>query len=343
MLSKGINLTYTAAMDAATEITDLYPALKPYQTGMLDVGGGHSLYWEQSGNPEGQPVIFLHGGPGAGCSPGHRRFFDSLHYRIILFDQRGCGNSTPYACVENNTTRHLVEDIEALRRHLQVERWLVFGGSWGSTLALTYGIHHPERCLGFVLRGIFLATAREDEWFIHGMATIFPETHREFVEFLPAEEQGELVRSYYLRLIDPDPKIHLPAAVSWSRYETVCSTLLPGTIARLPPPSREIIPIDARGALAIARLEAHYFYNSMFLEEDFIIDNLDKLNGLPAAIIQGRYDIICPPVNADRLALNWPQREDNLTIQIVNDAGHSAMEPGTMRALVRATDRFRAL
>ncbi len=308
---------------------------------MLEVGDGHALYWEQSGNPEGKPVVFLHGGPGAGSSPGHRRFFDPLFYNITIFDQRGSSRSTPYACIENNTTQHLITDIEALRRHLDIKNWLVFGGSWGSTLALCYGIYHPERCLGFVLRGIFLGSAAEHDWFIHGMATVFPEAHRDFKNFLPSEERENLIDAYYKRLTDPDPRVHLPAAVSWSRYETVCSTLLPGTVARIPPPRLDIVPSDGNSALAISRLEAHYFINSMFLEDDFIVENLYKLSGIPTVIVQGRYDIICPPVNADRLARNWPERDKNLTTMIIKDAGHSAMEPGTWRALVHATDQFR--
>ncbi|MBL6933379.1 MAG: prolyl aminopeptidase [Rhodospirillales bacterium] len=329
-------------MDATLENTDLYPALKPYQTGMLDVGDGHTLYWEQSGNPDGQPVVFLHGGPGAGSSPAHRRFFDPLHYRIIVFDQRGCARSTPYASIENNTTDHLIQDIETLRKHLDVDRWLVFGGSWGSTLALVYGIHHPQRCQGFVLRGIFLGTAAEHEWFIHGMATVFPEAHRDFRNFLPIEEQNELIDSYFKRLCDPRPEIHLPAAASWSRYETVCSTMLPGTLVRTPPPRRDIVPPDGASMLGISRLEAHYFKQSMFLEEGFILDNLENLSGLSAIIVQGRYDIVCPPISADKLARKWPQAESRMTVKMINDAGHSAMEPGTRRALVQATDHFRA-
>ena len=325
-------------MDAVQENTDLYPPLEPCQQGMLDVGDGHCLYWEQSGNPLGQAVIFLHGGPGAGSGPSHRRFFDPRFYRIVLFDQRGCGKSTPYASIENNTTGHLIADIEALRRHLGIERWLVFGGSWGSTLALAYGIHHPGRCLGFVLRGIFLGSIGELDWFMHGMARVFPEAHRHFRTFLPEAEQGQLLESYYQRLCSPDPAIHLPAASSWSRYETVCSTLLEGPAGRMPPPQRDLVPADGHGALAIARLEIHYFRNDMFLGQDFILNNLHKLAGLPAVIVQGRYDIICPPVSADRLANRWPDKARHLTVMMIKDAGHSAMEPGTRRALVRATD-----
>lgn len=325
-------------MDAAQELTDLYPALKPHRKGMLPVGGGHALYWEQSGNPQGTPVVFLHGGPGAGTGPAHRRFFDPAHYRIILFDQRGCGKSTPYAGIENNTTAHLIADLEALRRHLAIERWLVFGGSWGSTLALAYAIHHPERCLGFVLRGIFLGSAAELDWFLHGMARIFPEAHRGFREFLPADEQDDLLESYYRRLSHREANIHLPAAAAWSRYETVCSTLLEGPAARLPAPKRDVMPVDGRNLLAISLLEAHYFRHHMFLQEGFILDNLARLDGLPAVVVQGRYDIICPPCTADALTRRWPGGEKAVTTLMVNDAGHSAMEPGTRRALVRATD-----
>jgi proline iminopeptidase len=328
-------------MDASDETTDLYPSLKPYQSGMLDVGDGHSLYWEQSGNPDGQAVVFLHGGPGAGSGPAHRRFFDPLHYRIVLFDQRGCGKSTPYACIQDNNTQKLIADIEALRDHLSIEKWLVFGGSWGSTLALAYGIYHPQHCLGFILRGIFLGSTVELDWFIHGMATIFPEAHRDFRSFLPREEQGDLIGNYYHRLTNPDANIHLPAAASWCRYETLCSTLRPGTTARIPPPQRNIVPADAQHTLAISRLEAHYFRNSMFLEEDFIINNIEKLSGLPTIIVQGRYDIVCPMVNADKLARSWPDRANILSTVIIKDAGHSALEPGTRRALVLATDTLK--
>ena len=327
-------------MDANAETTDLYPAISPFQSGMLDVGDGHQIYWEQSGNPDGPAVVFLHGGPGGGCSPAHRCFFDPAYYRIVLFDQRGCGKSTPYASLNHNTTKHLVADIEVLRQHLWIDNWLVFGGSWGATLALVYGIYHPERCLGFILRGIFLATAAELDWFICGIATIFPEVHRDFKNFLPADEQDTLIESYFNRLNDPDPAVHLPAAAMWSRYESLCSTLLPGALAQMAPPRRDNVPSNG-GMLPIARIEAHYFRHSMFLEEDFIINNLEKLAGLKATIVQGRYDIICPPISADRLARHWPGAKAAVTTVIVSDAGHSAMEPGIRSALVRAADNFR--
>ena len=328
-------------MDVIQENTDLYPALQPYRSGMLNVGNGHRLYWEQSGNPDGAPVIFLHGGPGAGCGPTHRRFFDPMYYRTTLFDQRGCGRSTPYACIENNTTGHLIADIEALRTHLKIDNWLVFGGSWGSTLALVYGIEHPERCRGFVLRGVFLATAAELNWFIYGAATIFPEAHRDLTEFLPENEQFDLIASYHKRLIHPDPRVHMSAATSWSRYESLCSTLLPSSASDRPPPKRDILPASSGGGLAISRIETHYFINDMFIEENFILNNLNKLAGLPAVIVQGRYDIICPAISADKLARYWPGGDSAVSMKIIKDAGHSAMEPGTLSALVQATDSLR--
>ena len=317
---------------------ELYPPLQPYKTGMLDVGEGHQLYWEQSGNPKGKPVVFLHGGPGAGCSPTQRCFFDPLHYSITLFDQRGCGRSLPYGSIENNTTEHLIADIEVLRVYLKIDSWLIFGGSWGSTLALTYGIAHPERCKGFVLRGVFLATAAELNWFLNGIATIFPEAHRDLIDFLPKEEQSDFVSAYYERLIDPDPKVHLSAAASWSRYEALCSTLLPSSVFETPKPKRDIMPISNEVGLAISRIETHFLTNNMFIDENFILNNIEKLEGLPAIIVQGRYDIICPMINADRLARHWPGEGGAVRIDIINDAGHSATEPGILRALVQATD-----
>jgi proline iminopeptidase len=329
------------SMDAIQENTNLYPALQPYRSGKMDVGDGHSLYWEQSGNPDGVPVIFLHGGPGAGCCPSHRRFFDPRHYWITLFDQRGCGRSTPYACIENNTTGHLIDDIEALRTYLKIDNWLVFGGSWGSTLALAYGIEYPEHCRGFVLRGVYLATAAELDWFIHGIANIFPQAHRDLIEFLPENEQSDIIASYHQRLIHPDPKVHMPAAASWSRYEALCSTLLPSSTSHIPPPKRDIVPASGGGGLAISRLETHYFINHMFIDENFILNNLNKLSGLLAIIIQGRYDIICPVISADKLARHWPGGDSAVSINIIENAGHSAMEPGIRSALVQATDSLR--
>ncbi len=236
----------------------LYPAIESRRGGFLEVGDGHRLYWEESGNPEGVPVVFLHGGPGAGASPVHRQFFDPAHYRIAIFDQRGAGRSTPLGSLEANTTAHLVADIERLRAHLGVERWIVFGGSWGSTLALAYAENHPERCLGLVLRGIFLGRPAEIEWFLYGIRQLFPEPWREFAHFIPEAERGDLLGAYHRRLVDPDPEVHLPAARRWSVYEGSCSTLAPN-------PALVADFASDRVALGLARIEAHYFANHLFL------------------------------------------------------------------------------
>ena len=314
-------------MDDQTSRSELYPDITPYEHGMLALDGLHTMYWEQSGNPQGTPVVFLHGGPGAGTIPAHRRFFDPDHYRIIVYDQRGAGRSTPAAEIRDNTTAHLIDDIEALRRHLGVERWLVFGGSWGAALALAYGIRYAGRCSGFVLRGIFLCRRRERDWFIRGMGTVFPEAWREFAEFVPADERAGLAEAYHRRLIDPDPAVHLPAARAWSRYENACSVLVP--------------KFDGAGTgtrpLNLARIEAHYFTKGMFVEEDFLLDNVGAVRGIPAVIVQGRYDMVCPIVTADALARAWPEA----AYVIVPDAGHSALEPGIRAQLLAATERFK--
>ena len=309
--------------------TELYPALEPYDSGMLAVDSRHTLYWEQSGNPRGVPVLFLHGGPGAGASPTHRRFFDPLFYRIVIFDQRGAGRSTPLGEITDNTTPHLVSDIEAVRERLGISRWLVFGGSWGSTLALAYGVTHPERCLGFVLRGIFLCREPEVDWFLYGIRTVFPEIWRDFQQFLPEPERGNLLDSYYRRLIDPDPAIHMPAARAWSRYEGACSTLLPNI--------ESANFSDDRVALGLARMEAHYFVHRIFMPEGEILARIGKLRRHPASIVQGRYDMVCPIMTADMLARAWPEAR----YVVVPDAGHSALEPGIRAALVGACERFK--
>jgi len=327
----------TANREAMTA-SPLYPPIEPYRSGRLPRADGHDLYWEEAGNPAGRPVLFLHGGPGAGCSPAHRRFFDPAHYRIVLFDQRGCGRSAPYGETRNNTTQHLIADIEALRADLGIGRWQVFGGSWGSTLALAYAQVHPERVSHLVLRGIFLGRRREIDWFLYGIKMVFPEHWRAFAEFLPSEERGDLLTAYHRRLIDPDSAVHLPAARRWSGYETACSTLLPRAAPpREPSAAASPSPAADRWALGIARLEAHYFINDVFLAEDALLAGLDRIRHIPAAIIQGRYDIVCPAANADELARAWPEAR----YMIVPDAGHSALEPGIQRALVAATDRFR--
>lgn len=310
--------------------SELFGDIQPYASGMLPVDANHTLYWEQSGNPSGIPVVFLHGGPGAGAAAVHRRFFDPEFYRVVIFDQRGAGRSTPLGDLSANTTQDLIADIERLRRHLGIERWLVFGGSWGSTLSLAYGVAYPERCLGFVLRGIFLGGRSEIDWFLHGMRAVFPEAWRDFAGFLPPDERGDLLASYYRRLTSPDPGIHLPAARVWSRYEAACSTLHPNP--------RAVLEADGGNfALALARIEAHYFVHECFLPDNWMDSGIDRIRHLPATVVQGRYDIVCPPVTADALARLWPEAD----YIVVPDAGHSALEPGVRAALVTATERFR--
>lgn len=309
---------------------ELYPEIEPYSSGMLELDGLHRIYWEQSGNPQGRAVLFLHGGPGAGAAPAHRRFFDPTAYRIVIFDQRGAGRSTPLGELRDNTTPHLVSDIEALRRHLGIERWLVFGGSWGSTLALAYGEAHPERCTGFILRGIFLCRRSEIEWFLYGLRTLFPEAWRTFAAAIPENERHDLLAAYYRRLIDPDPRIHMAAARSWSSYEGACSTLLPSpeTVAYF---ASDVV------ALGLARIEAHYFSHGIFLRENALLENMSRLRRIPAVIVQGRYDAVCPIVTADEVHQAWPEAE----YIVVADAGHSAWEPGICAQLVKATERFK--
>jgi proline iminopeptidase len=310
---------------------DLFPPIEPYANGMLAREAPHSLYWEQSGTPDGQPAIFLHGGPGAGASAEHRRFFDPAHYRITIFDQRGAGRSMPLGELTDNTTQHLIADAEALREHLGIDRWLVFGGSWGSTLALAYAQAHPERVTGLILRGIFLCRRDEIDWFLYGMRWLFPEVWQRFAGGVPEEERGDLLQAYHRRLIDPDPAVHMPAARNWSTYEGACSTLLP---------SPETVAAFGRDTLALglARIEAHYFVNGIFMDEGALLRDVDRIRRIPGVIVQGRYDTVCPIRTADELHRAWPEAE----YVIVPDAGHSAMEPGIRRALVAATQRFKA-
>lgn len=290
------------------------------------------MYWEQSGNPSGVPVVFLHGGPGAGSTPAHRRFFDPHHYRIVIFDQRGAGRSTPHGELVDNTTPHLVADIEKLRRHLRIDSWLVFGGSWGSTLALAYAEAHPARCRALILRGVFLCRKIEIDWFLYGLRHVFPEAWRAFAGFLPEHERGDLLESYHRRLTHPDPAVHMPAARAWSTYEGACSTLLPS-------PETVSAFAEDRMALGLARIEAHYFRHNGFFDENQLLRDAGRLAGIPATIVQGRYDMVCPILSADDLARAWPEA----TYVIVPDAGHSAMEPGIRAALVAAMERYKAL
>lgn len=312
------------------ENTLMFAPIEPYRHGMLAVDDVHTLYWEESGNPEGQPVLFLHGGPGGGTSPTHRRFFDPAHYRIVLFDQRGAGKSTPLGEYRQNTTALLVADIERLREMLGIEQWLVFGGSWGSTLALAYGEAFPDRCLGFVLRGIFLCTKPEVDWFVNGMKYFYPEVHQQFANLIPAEERGNLLQAYVRRLFCDDAKQVREAARTWSRYEGSCLFLEPQAQAIEDFESDEV-------SMGIGRLEAHYMANGAFMEEDQLIKNIHKIRHLPAVIVQGRYDVICPPVSAYRLHQAWPSAK----LHMIKDAGHAAMEPGIATELVRATEQFK--
>lgn len=308
----------------------LFPEIQPRASGMLRLDAIHSMYWEESGRRDGIPVVFLHGGPGAGSTPRHRRFFDPDAYRIVVYDQRGAGRSTPLGELRDNTTPHLIADLEALRVHLGVERWLVFGGSWGSTLAIAYAEAHPQRCLGLVLRGIFLCRESEIEWFLYGLRSIFPEPWEKFSGFLPPEERSDLLRNYHRRLIDPDPAVHMPAARSWSVYEGSCSTLLPS-------PDTVAYFAGDTVALGLARIEAHYFVNDIFLPENALLANAHRLHDVPGVIVQGRYDMVCPLVSAHELSEAWPQAE----YRIVPDAGHSVWEPGILGALIEATERFK--
>lgn len=305
----------------------------PSDSGWLAVGGGHHLYWETSGNPDGVPVVYLHGGPGAGSAPIHRHFFDPLRHRVILFDQRGCGRSRPYADLTDNTTAHLVEDLEALRQHLGVERWIVFGGSWGATLAVAYACRYRPRLLACVLRGVFLFRPPEVDWFLSGMGMFFPQAAARFrAAFAPtdpvtAQDVGggavpALLRRAYALLTDPDPAVHLPAAQVWTDYEDACARLIPPPATALKAPPN----------LAMARIEAHYMLHDGFLREAPLLGSVAALAGLPCVIVQGRYDVICPPVSAWELHQAW----SGSRLWMIADGGHSAFDPAVREALVCA-------
>jgi proline iminopeptidase len=310
----------------------LYPSIEPFETGMLDVGDGHTLYWERCGTKGAKPVVFLHGGPGSGCSPAHRRQFDPAKYDILLFDQRGCGRSTPHASLEANTTWHLVDDVERLRALMGVDAWMVFGGSWGSTLSLAYAQTHPERVTELVLRGIFLFDEYEIDWlYQEGASSLYPDGWEEFVSIIPQEERGDLVEAYRKRLIGHDTAVQLEAAKAWSKWEGMTVTLLP---------SPEVIEsfTEPDKAIAIARIENHYMINKGWLEEGQLLRGAEKLRGIPAVIVQGRHDCCTPPRAAWALHKVWPEAE----LQIVPDGGHLFSEPGVLDGLIRATDRFAA-
>lgn len=309
-----------------------FPEIQPHKTHKLKVDGTHELYIEECGNPSGQPAVFLHGGPGAGLSPRHRRFFDPDHYRIILFDQRGAGKSTPHASLENNTTWDLVSDIEKIREHLGIKKWLVFGGSWGSTLALSYAQTHPEKVSGLVLRGIFLCRKEEIDWFYQkGCDLIFPDNWEKYESFIPVGERGNMMEAYYKRLTSSDPKMRLEAARLWSTWEG-------STIKLIPDPATIGAFDDPHMALSIARIECHFFVNKCWFKTDNqLIENISKIRHIPAVIIHGRYDVVCPVKNAWDLHKAWPESK----LEIIADAGHAADEPGILDALVRATESFK--
>ncbi len=309
----------------------LYYPLEPFNRGMLQVSELHNIYFEECGNPNGKPVVFLHGGPGGGLQTIYRQFFDPNRWRIILFDQRGCGRSEPYAELRENTTWHLVNDIETLRQALKIEAWTVFGGSWGSTLSLAYAQAHPERCQGLILRGIFMLRKKEIAWFYQeGASYIFPDAWESYLQPIPTAERGDLVAAYYKRLTSHDPKIRTEAARAWSVWEGSTSKLIPNA---------DLIAETGEDdfAVAFARIECHYFINGGFFEsDDQLLRNVDRIRHIPTVIVQGRYDVVCPATSAWELHRAWPESE----LIIVPDAGHSMTEPGIRSALIEATDRF---
>jgi proline iminopeptidase len=332
---------------------DLYPSIEPYRAGRLPVDDIHTLYWEECGNPMGVPVLFLHGGPGAGCSPEHRRFFDPQYYRIVLFDQRGAGRSTPHGETTNNTTALLVGDIEALRAMLKISAWHVFGGSWGSTLALAYAQTHPQPCLSLTLRGIFLLRAVEVDWFLHGVRNFAPQTWEQFVAFLPESLRGDICNGYWTQLNHELPEIRMAAANSWASYEARSVSLR--TNAAVPPitggsasagsagaagsaPGGASAPVlsasASQSAVGLARLEVHYMRSNQFIPDDALLRGVERIRHIPCAIVQGKYDLLCPPITAVALHSAWPES----TLQIIQDAGHSAFEPGIRAALVAIMD-----
>lgn len=315
---------------SAPVLRGLYPPIEPYASGMLDAGDGHSVYWEMCGNPDGKPAVFLHGGPGGGANADHRRLFDPARYRVLLLDQRGCGRSKPHAGLEANTTWHLVADVERLREFMEVERWLVFGGSWGSTLALAYAETHPERVSELVLRGIFTLRRFELEWYYQaGASLLFPDKWECFLAPIPEGERGDLIAAYRKRLTDPERDVRVAAAVAWSRWESETITLLPD-----PAIAAEMTEDDF--ALAFARIENHYFVHAGWLDEGQLIDNAGRLKGMPGLIVHGRYDMACPVRNAWDLHRAWPKADFHL----VEGAGHAYSEPGILHQLITATDRF---
>ncbi|PIQ24570.1 prolyl aminopeptidase [bacterium (Candidatus Blackallbacteria) CG17_big_fil_post_rev_8_21_14_2_50_48_46] len=310
----------------------LFPEIEPYHTGFIKVSDPHSLYYEACGNPEGYPVVFLHGGPGGGVNEKYRRFFDPEFYRIILFDQRGAGKSLPHADLRENTTWDLVADIEKLRQELGIEKWLVFGGSWGSTLALSYAITHPDRASGLILRGIFLCRPEEIQWlYQEGASWLYPDVWEKYLAVIPENERHDMVKAYYARLTSEDPEVRLQAARVWSTWEAATSKLIPDL---------NLVEAfdEAEFALAFARIECHYFiHDSFFPSKNYLLENVDKIRQIPGYIVHGRYDVVCPVRSAWDLHRAWPEAQ----LEIVPDAGHSAMEPGILHQLIGFTEDFK--
>lgn len=310
----------------------LYPALRPYSTGFLQVDDIHTLYWEQSGNPDGVPIVMLHGGPGAGTTPEHRRFFDPHFYRIIMFDQRGCGKSEPLGEVTNNSPAHIVSDIEMLRQHLRISKWHVFGGSWGATLALMYAADHPDACASLILRGIWLMTKSENKWLLEGIRTVFPEVWERFANFIPADERHDLLEAYHKRLFSDDEAMRLSAAMQWVGYESACATLYPHFQTMFTDDQRKQI-------IAMARIESHFYKNYLVEDGASLMIRVEDFRHVPAVIVNGRYDMITPLKTAHALHTIWPEAD----YVIVPDGGHSALDPAIRDRLIAATDNARSI
>lgn len=325
------SLSYASAIHPRP-LRDLYPSITPYSQGFLSVDETHTLYWEQSGNPDGVPIVTVHGGPGAGATSVHRRFFDPEFYRIIIFDQRGAGRSHPLGSLHENTLEHLIGDMEALRRHLKIDRWHLFGGSWGSTLSLSYAIRYPQNCISLILRSIFLMEQFEIDWYMDGMKTIFPEAWEAFAAPVPWNERGDLLDAYHQRLTSRDDKIAVEAALHWNAYETTCSSFFP---------QKDTIVSDEQRyyALAMAKIEAHYFQTQIIPPDRSLLNQIDTIRHIPASIIHGRYDIICPMLSAQKLHTAWPEAD----YVIVPDAGHSFLDPTLRSRLIEATDTAKSL
>ncbi len=309
----------------------LYPPIEPYKQGKLKVCDLHTIHFEESGNPQGKPIVLLHGGPGGGCPPFYRQYFHPEKWRLIMFDQRGCGQSTPHAELRENTTWDLVSDIEKLREHLNIEKWVVFGGSWGSTLSLAYSQTHPSRCTGLILRGIFMLRRKELRWFYQeGASYIFPDAWEEYLKPIELAERDDMITAYYKRLTSPNSQTRLEAARAWSIWEASTSRLFQDTTLMQKFSINEF-------AEAFARIECHYFINQGFFKtENQLLSNVDRIRHIPAVIIQGRYDVVCPMISAWELHRAWPEAK----FVVVPDAGHSMSEPGILSALIEATDKF---